>query len=256
MLRLFYLSILLSFTHISFPQTSKVSGKVTYLATIRKSLYISGSSDQTDTTWLYFNDTASSYVIDTKAVPDPKKIAASIDQWNTSPDDKKLALTSILNTFNKNRIQYTYHQNGTSTTSRPWTIGNKDCCRLDTLADFNWELQPDTMRILGFLCQKAISKSIWEGGLLRGFTAWYSPEIPVADGPKNIFGLPGLVLLADSKYYNYKAVAVKIPLPQNEIPQLYPCLGLPLIDGKQVEAESRKLRESMMNMQKLRTVGN
>lgn len=256
MLRFLLLLFTLNLIQVCFSQHVKVSGKVTYLTTIKKSLYISGASDQTDSTWLYFNDSASSYLIDTKSIPDPKKIRAQLEVQNLSSEKENEILTFITNDMNKNRFQYDYHKNGTSTMSKPWTIGDKDYCRVDTLADLNWELLSDTIHILGFLCQKAISKSIWEGGMLRSFTAWYTPEIPVAYGPKNIFGLPGLVLLADSKYYTYSAIAVKIPLQSGENVRLTPCEGRPLIGKQAADEAAHRLRENMMNMQKLRSTGN
>jgi GLPGLI family protein len=256
MLRFLFLSLALNLSHTSFSQHGKVTGKVTYFATVKKSLYISGAVDQTDTTWLYFNDSASSYLIDTKSIPDSKKIRALIEDRGVSHEKENEIIAFITNDINKNRFQYDYHKNGTPTMSKPWPIGDKEYCRVDTLADFNWELQPDTMHILGFLCQKAVSKSVWEGGLLRSFTAWYTPDIPVTYGPKNIFGLPGLVLLADSKYYTYKAIAVKLPLQPDEYVRLTPCENRPLIGKQAAEEATRRMRVNLNNMQKLRSAGN
>jgi GLPGLI family protein len=206
-----------------------------------------------DTTWLYFVDTASSYIIDRKTNVDLRKIAASLDRLPGSAEEKSKMARDIADNNKKNRYQFTYHESGSHLISRPWMIGNDRYCRTDTLPDFNWELLPDTMHILGFVCQKAISKSISEGSaILRTFTAWYAPEIPVPYGPKYIFGLPGLVLKADAYYYSYRAVEIKMPLKPEETVQLQPCKGFPSISAKEADERARRIMTDMMNMQKLR----
>jgi|GEM_PF-241418 len=55
----------------------------------------------------------------------------------------------------------------------------------------NWQLKDDTLRVCGYLCNKA---TLSRGGLK--WTAWYTPEIAVSDGPWKLYGLPGLILKA------------------------------------------------------------
>lgn len=60
----------------------------------------------------------------------------------------------------------------------------------------NWKLdtQKDTI-ILGYTCQKACTS--YAG---RDWVAWYSPQIPISDGPYKFNGLPGLILkISDTK---------------------------------------------------------
>ena len=52
-----------------------------------------------------------------------------------------------------------------------------------------WELQDDTVSIAGYLCQKAVCR--FRG---RDYVAWFTPEIPVSNGPWKFGGLPGLIL--------------------------------------------------------------
>src|SRR5690606_32550615 len=56
-------------------------------------------------------------------------------------------------------------------------------------ADLDWQLTTDTATVHGFLCQKA---TIEYGG--RIWTAWFTPEIPISDGPYKFSGLPGLII--------------------------------------------------------------
>ena len=57
----------------------------------------------------------------------------------------------------------------------------------------DWELTRDTLTVLGYLCQKATT--FFRG---RNYEAWFTPEIPVKDGPWKLYGLPGLILKAAS----------------------------------------------------------
>ena len=55
-----------------------------------------------------------------------------------------------------------------------------------------WQLHPDTMTVLSYPCQKATCR--FRG---RDYTAWYTMDIPVSDGPWKLHGLPGLILKAE-----------------------------------------------------------
>ena len=62
----------------------------------------------------------------------------------------------------------------------------------DSTANFNWELQNDTMTICGYVCHKAtvdFRRKKW--------TVWYSEDIPVDAGPWKFNGLPGLIMGAE-----------------------------------------------------------
>lgn len=64
----------------------------------------------------------------------------------------------------------------------------------DKLNSQEWQLQTDTMTIMGYLCQKAVCE--WRG---REYEAWFAPDIPVSEGPLKFGGLPGLIMkLGDS----------------------------------------------------------
>lgn len=69
-----------------------------------------------------------------------------------------------------------------------------------------WELYDDTLNITGHLCQKAMCS--FRG---RHFTAWFTPEIPVNNGPWKFGGLPGLILKIydEDKLYVYECVGIE-----------------------------------------------
>lgn len=70
----------------------------------------------------------------------------------------------------------------------------------------NWDILPDTMSIMGYLCNKAVTT--YKG---RKWDAWFTMEIPIQKGPWKLSGLPGLILKAtDSKgYFDFEAVGVE-----------------------------------------------
>ena len=59
----------------------------------------------------------------------------------------------------------------------------------EPFADFNWAIYEDTLTVCGYLCQKATCD--FRG---RIYTAWFSTEIPINEGPWKFGGLPGLIL--------------------------------------------------------------
>jgi len=64
-----------------------------------------------------------------------------------------------------------------------------------------WTLLSERKDIQGYSCQKALAA--FKG---RKWTAWYTTEIPISDGPWKLNGLPGLILDAvdsDSLYHFY-----------------------------------------------------
>ena len=71
---------------------------------------------------------------------------------------------------------------------------------------FNWEILSDTMLIADRICQKAQMNF---GN--RKWIAWFTPEIPISDGPYKFCGLPGLIMkINDSQnYWNFTISSIK-----------------------------------------------
>ncbi|WP_165585137.1 GLPGLI family protein [Chryseobacterium sp. FH2] len=70
----------------------------------------------------------------------------------------------------------------------------------------NWKLVNDkAMTILGYKTNMAFTEF---GG--RKWTAWYTTEIPISDGPYKFYGLPGLILkITDSEnIYNFEVKGI------------------------------------------------
>jgi len=76
----------------------------------------------------------------------------------------------------------------------------------DELKPQNWEILSDTTTILGYQCQKAQCQ--WRG---RDWVAWFTPEIPINEGPWKFYGLPGLIMkLQDTKsQYSFEIIGLQ-----------------------------------------------
>jgi GLPGLI family protein len=70
-----------------------------------------------------------------------------------------------------------------------------------------WEICEDTLVVIGYLCQKA--KCRFRG---RNYTAWFTPEIPINNGPWKFGGLPGLILKIydNDKFYTFECIGIEI----------------------------------------------
>lgn len=69
----------------------------------------------------------------------------------------------------------------------------------DTLHSMAWTLVEAEKIINNVTCLKATT--LYKG---RNYTAWYNPEIPVANGPWKLGGLPGLIIEAYDNENNLK----------------------------------------------------
>ncbi len=74
-----------------------------------------------------------------------------------------------------------------------------------SLDEINWKILSQTKFSNNYKLQKA--ETIWGG---RKWIAWFSPEIPVSEGPYKFRGLPGLIFeVKDSKdNFNYKLTSI------------------------------------------------
>lgn len=76
----------------------------------------------------------------------------------------------------------------------------------ENLVELHWNVTDSCKNIMGYECFMA--QTYFHG---RGWTVWFSPEIPVGDGPWKLHGLPGLILEAvcDGGQYHFVAEALQ-----------------------------------------------
>lgn len=79
---------------------------------------------------------------------------------------------------------------------------------------FDWTITNESNTIAGYKCQKATTKF---GG--RIFEAWFTREIPIAEGPYKFYGLPGLIIkVSDSRnFYIFNLISLKQSLTPQAI---------------------------------------
>ncbi len=72
--------------------------------------------------------------------------------------------------------------------------------------EINWQMTSETQKIGEWNCQKATTE--FAG---RKWTVWFTPEIPITDGPYKFRGLPGLIVKAncEDNSHSYLLVGVK-----------------------------------------------
>lgn len=74
-----------------------------------------------------------------------------------------------------------------------------------------WTISSDTTSILGYACQRAETTV---GG--RKYTAWFTLDIPMSEGPWKLYGLPGLILRAQDSEGLFTFEAVGLWRPSGE----------------------------------------
>ncbi len=104
-----------------------------------------------------------------------------------------LVVGSTTHLYCKHSIYKNYPEKGTVT----FTSGiNKQYFKVSETTPLQWQLiQNSDTTLLGYSCQKATT---FYGG--RKYTAWFTMDIPISDGPYKFYGLPGLIIkICDSE---------------------------------------------------------
>ena len=84
----------------------------------------------------------------------------------------------------------------------------------ENMDEQNWETSDSTLNILGYEC--ILAETDYHG---RHWKVWFTPEIPIHDGPWKLCGLPGLILKAnaDNGKYCFEATGIEAsnrPFPE------------------------------------------
>jgi GLPGLI family protein len=146
----------------------------------------------------------------------------------------------------------------------------------DSITDLTWKLEKETKMIGNYLCLKATTEKVVHNNMSRfrrfskkskdtkadstkvelpkktKITAWYSPEIPVSNGPKEYGGLPGLILQLDAG--NLQMLCTKIVLnPKEKAEIIEPTKGKKITQkeyDKVVEEKVKEMRARYKNNRK------
>lgn len=99
----------------------------------------------------------------------------------------------------------------------------------------DWTITEDTLTVLNYPCQKATTK--FRG---RNYSAWFTLDIPIGDGPWKLCGLPGMILKAEDANGIFHFQAIGIEQTPNET------VNKPT-DRKIVPSTLKKLKEYRKN---------
>ncbi|UBZ07728.1 GLPGLI family protein [Salegentibacter mishustinae] len=140
-------------------------------------------SSKSEIMWLFANNDSSLFISRGAALKDSIKknvIAAEIgsEKWRSKMEAAKTEFEyQIFKNKAENKIGY-----GIKLLSDKLYYSN-------FLDQIKWEIQSDAKKIAGYQVQRATSS--FAG---RDYIAWFTPEIPLTDGPYKFAGLPGLIL--------------------------------------------------------------
>lgn len=75
-----------------------------------------------------------------------------------------------------------------------------------------WTITEDTLTVLGYTCQKATA--MFRG---RNYSAWFTLDIPIEEGPWKLYGLPGMILKAEDAegIFRFQAIGITQSTPEN-----------------------------------------
>lgn len=93
-----------------------------------------------------------------------------------------------------------------------------------------WQLHPDTMTVLSYPCHKATCR--FKG---RDYTAWYTMDIPVSDGPWKLHGLPGLIVKAEDSRGHFSFTCTGLEQVRNAKPILIHTKGREKLSRKELD---------------------
>lgn len=87
----------------------------------------------------------------------------------------------------------------------------------EPIGEIKWEIADSTKNVLGYNCVMATTN--YHG---REWTAWFTPDIPIQEGPWKLSGLPGLILEATESTGQHSFIANGLQSSDKEIVPIYP----------------------------------
>lgn len=162
---------------------------------------------------------------------------------NSQQEGLKISFSSSVNFNYKNTKDSVY----ISEESYPTTYIIKD-----SLINFNWIITKEKKRFLNYEITKA--QSFYNGFLID---AWFTNEISYNNGPKNYWGLPGLILIIETSHpkSNQKTQIVadkieKLSKPQRILPKLRKKKPISQNEFNQILEEFNKRENEMLGIDK------
>ena len=140
----------------------------------------------------------------------------------------------------------------------------------DSLTQYDWKMTGETKNIGNYTCYKAIyereqeniSMSMVDGEMKESkkmetitTTAWYTPDVPINNGPGNYWGLPGLILEINDGRLTIACTEIVLN-PTEKIEIVEPTKGKKVNSEKFEEISRKKSKEMMERFRSKRGDGN
>lgn len=106
-----------------------------------------------------------------------------------------------------------------------------------------WKIESEKKKIHNYFCQKATTFFLG-----RKYIAWFTPEIPVSEGPWKFYGLPGLILEVFDENRNYHFECVGIEKLKKKKPIVEYSVMYKKTDRKSVNKAIQKLHTHFTQM--------
>ncbi|MBQ8520427.1 MAG: GLPGLI family protein [Bacteroides sp.] len=112
-------------------------------------------------------------------------------------------------------------------------------CYTEPLAEMQWIIGDSTKTILEYEC--VVAHTEYHG---RQWTAWFTPELPIQEGPWKLCGLPGLILEASESSGQHAFTATGIVKSLKEIIPIYSPEKYKKVDRKKLLRNKRAVRDN------------
>ena len=137
-----------------------------------------------------------------------RRVRAGLKAKGKTKDESLAMMMAIMPKGEDTKIYKHYPKD--SLTVQDW-VASRRIFYTEAMEPQAWEILPDTSVILGYPCQRA--ECDWRG---RHYTAWFTEEIPISDGPYKFHGLPGLILAVRDSTDEYCWELRGIEMPEKQ----------------------------------------
>lgn len=163
------------------------------------------------------------------------------DSISKSIYDKEAAATGSFterSDLHKGLVRYTVIKENPSQKTFLITRIGQSKLKIEDKRNLDWKIQPEKEKVGAFNTQKATT--IFAG---RKWTAWFTTEIPIQDGPYKFRGLPGLIvkLEDESKSHRFELKGIK-NLSAEELKNIDPNKNFVYDFGENVDMDYKKYK--------------
>lgn len=240
----FSLSLLLTVTALCAQQTVKISYNVSKPIVMQSGISQSKMALVSSAGKSLYYNTTSMYVDSLSSTPDGKaELKRLLGMESVSIDENGQVKMNINENIHKKEPLYVAKNfaDGSLSVFDKWY--NEDGTYRELLDEMKWTIVEDsTKKVLGYECIMATTD--YHG---RSWKAWFTPEIPLHDGPWKFRNLPGLILKAETPDSAFSFEATGIENLTGEFPQLYGPEGYQKVDRKKALAAHEKYLDNLEN---------